>query len=141
PGEIKVTVTNVSDLEPIRRIPELFHSAWAILIMLTGILAILLVISVAFLLDFSGTVCLRFFGVLLFVTGACCYAIKVVAVSISTDRIATADLPSLLTADTLTHMVKDTLAPAGIWGIVIGLIGIALFVASFFLFRNRGANA
>ena len=135
PDEITLVVEDVAKLEPVRDIPNIADSAFFILLMAGGLLAIFLILVHLFLLDSTPKGAGLFAGILLLVTGIAIFVIKAVGTSIASGQISTMEIPSPLTPELLTRVAKDSLAPAGTWAIIIGVVGLVLIVASLFLVK------
>lgn len=140
PGEITVVVTDASKLAGLRDVPDVLRGVVAILLLVTGLLAVLLLILHRFFLGSTPKVTCRFFGVLLFITGIFCFAIRMIVSNVGTARIESVDLPSPLTSDVVIQIANDSLAPATTYSVLIMVVGVVLVVASFFLPGRKSAK-
>lgn len=135
PDEITLVVEDVAKLEPMRDAFNAVHGIPYILLMTSGLLAIFIILIHLFLLDSTPRGAGLFAGIFLLITGIASYVVKLVSTNIASGQIGTMEIPSPLTPELLTRVAKDSLAPAGTWAIIIGVVGLALIVASLFLFR------
>lgn len=140
PEGIVLVVEDAAKLEPIRYIPKVTQSLSSILLMTAGLSAIIIVFLHLFVLRSTVKRASRHLGVSLLATGLFCFIVKLVATSIASSQIDRIDLPSPLTTDLVTRVVRDGLAPAGTYSFVIIAAGTVLIVASFFLVKGRAAK-
>ena len=134
PEQITSAVENADKLEPVRDLVGAIRGAPSILLMLSGVFALLLIF-----LHFTVKGACRYLGIPLFITGVCCYVGGLVATSILSGRMGSLNLPSPLSAELVTQIMRDSISPANTYAIIIGVAGLVLIIASFFI-KNKSVR-
>jgi hypothetical protein len=131
PGEITLHILNMEELQPARDVIKICDYVFYILIALAFFLAVLLVF-----LHFTIKDAARILGVYSLIGGAISLTGVLVLKSIAPRIVGEGDLSGYITEDMIVMVIRDSMAPAYIFSIVLLVVAVLLIVASFFIKRK-----
>ncbi len=131
PDEIMLRIQNTQELQPARDVIKIYDYVFYILIALAFFLAVLLIF-----LHFTIKDAARILGVCSLIGGAISLTGVLVLKSMAPSIVGEGDLPDYITEDMIVMVIRDSVAPANIFSIVLIVVAVLLIVASFFIKRK-----
>lgn len=134
PSKITLTAENSAKLQPLRNVFQAVLQVPSLLFMVAGILAVLIV-----LLNFSARGASRYLGIPLAVAGIIIYGSGSIGMGKVQEQMMGVELPGMMTAEIVSRIARDLMAPAATFGLIIGAAGLVLIVLSFFMPKSASA--